>query len=401
MQLSQRAIEMPASPIRRLARIAERAKARGVKVYHLNIGQPDIATPREMLDAVARFESEVLAYGPSEGLKTAREKVASYLGDMGQPCDPDHVFITTGGSEAILFAMMAVCDVSDEILIFEPFYTNYAGFAKMIGTVLRPLETKAENGFRPAGPDIIASMVSKKTKAILYCSPCNPTGTVLTRQEIEGILRVAIDKDLFVIADEVYREFVYEGAKHCGILEVAKDMGALERVILVDSISKRFSACGARIGYLVTHNKDVQSAFLRFAQARLCPPTLGQLAMIAGYDVWSRYVPQMISEYEIRRNCVVEAISRIKGAVCVKPEGAFYVMPQLPISDCNDFATFLLEEFSDAGETVMVAPGDGFYYTDGKGKQEVRIAYVLKKEDLKRAMELLVKGLEAFKTKWA
>jgi len=401
MQLSQRAIEMPASPIRRLARIAERAKARGVKVYHLNIGQPDIATPREMLDAVARFESEVLAYGPSEGLKTAREKVASYLGDMGQPCDPDHVFITTGGSEAILFAMMAVCDVSDEILIFEPFYTNYAGFAKMIGTVLRPLETKAENGFRPAGPDIIASMVSKKTKAILYCSPCNPTGTVLTRQEIEGILRVAIDKDLFVIADEVYREFVYEGAKHCGILEVAKDMGALERVILVDSISKRFSACGARIGYLVTHNKDVQSACLRFAQARLCPPTLGQLAMIAGYDVWSRYVPQMISEYEIRRNCVVEAISRIKGAVCVKPEGAFYVMPQLPISDCNDFATFLLEEFSDAGETVMVAPGDGFYYTDGKGKQEVRIAYVLKKEDLKRAMELLVKGLEAFKTKWA
>jgi aspartate aminotransferase len=400
MQLSQRAIEMPASPIRRLARIAEQTKSKGIKVFHLNIGQPDIETPPEMLQAVARFEDKVLAYGPSEGLKSAREKVASYLNSMGQPCEPDDIFITTGGSEAILFAMMAVCDVSDEIIIFEPFYTNYAGFAKMTGAVLSPLETKAEDGFRPPAPEVIAAKITKKTKAILYCSPCNPTGTVLTREEIEGVIRIAIEKDLFVIADEVYREFVYEGAKHCGVLEVAKDMGALERVILVDSISKRFSACGARIGYLVTHNTDVQSACLRFAQARLCPPTLGQIAMVAGYDVWSRYVPQMISEYEIRRNCVVEAISRIKGAVCVKPEGAFYVMPQLPISDCNDFATFLLEEFSENKETVMVAPGDGFYYTEGKGKQEVRIAYVLNKKDLERAMDLLVKGLEAFSARW-
>ncbi len=397
VRLSRRGREMPASPIRRLASLADEARRRGVRVYHLNIGQPDIPTPPEMLEAIRSFQDPVLAYGPSGGLPEVRAAMADYLCGLGTPVAPSQVLVTHGGSEAVLFALFAVCDPGDEVVVFEPFYTNYAGFARMAGVTLRPLRTRPEEAYHPPPAEEVERALTPRTRAILYCSPANPTGAVLRADEVRALVDLALRRDLFLIADEVYREFVYDGARHAGVLEAAADLGALDRVILVDSISKRFSACGARIGFLVSHNEDILGACLRFGQARLCPPTVDQYAAAAGYRVVSRYVPPMIEEYWRRRDLVMEALARIPGASCARPEGAFYVMPRLPVDDADAFASFLLEEFQHEGRTVMVAPGDGFYATPGAGRDEVRIAYVLNEEDLTVAMDLLQMGLEAYR----
>lgn len=397
MRLSRRGDEMPASPIRRLASHADEAKRRGIRVLHLNIGQPDIPTPPEMLDAIRAFPEPVLAYGPSGGLPEVRAAMADYLGGLGTPVGPSQVLVTDGGSEAVLFAMLAVCDPGDEVVVFEPFYTNYAGFARMADVRLKPIRTRPEDGYRPPPIEEVERAVTPATRAILYCSPANPTGTVLRADEVRAIVDLAARRDLFVIADEVYREFVYDGASHAGVLQVAAEAGALDRVVLVDSISKRFSACGARIGFLVSHNPDILDACLRFGQARLCPPTVDQYAAAAGYRVVSRDVPPMIAEYRRRRDRVMEGLARIPGASCARPEGAFYVMPRLPVDDSDALATFLLREFQHEGRTVMVAPGDGFYATPGGGRDEVRIAYVLKEDDLVEAMDLLRRGVEAYR----
>jgi aspartate aminotransferase len=397
MELSRRAKEMPASPIRRLAPLADEAKRRGVQVYHLNIGQPDIETPREMMEALQRFSEPVLAYGPSGGLPECRMAMAEYLTGLGVEIAPRHVLVTEGGSEAILFAMNALCDPGDEVIVFEPFYTNYSGFACMTGAKLVPVETRAEDGFHLPSIHEIESRVSVRTRAILYSSPGNPTGTVLTRDEIRGLVDLAIRRDLFILADEAYREFVYDGNAQTGILEVAAECDALSRVILIDSISKRFSACGARIGFLVTRNDSVLDACLRFGQARLCPPTLEQHAAVAGYKVIHRYVPPMVAEYQRRRDVVMEGLARIPGTVCARPEGAFYVQPRLPLADADAFAQYLLREFQYEGRTVMVAPGNGFYATPGKGQSEIRIAYVLREDDLRIAMDLMVRAVETFR----
>ncbi len=401
MELSQRGRLMPASPIRRLTPLADAAKARGTQVYHLNIGQPDIPTPPEMLDALRNFREPVLAYGPSSGLAETRAAMAGYLQDLGWPIAPSEVLVTEGGSEAILFAMNAICDTGDEILVFEPFYTNYSGFACMAGVTLKAVETRVEDGYHLPAREVIEAAIGPKTRAILYSSPGNPTGTVFTPAEVAMLVDLAVKHDLYVIGDEAYREFAYDGRTATGVLGVASEAGAMDRAILIDSISKRFSACGARIGFLVTQNAGVLDAALRFGQARLCPPTLEQYAAVAGYGLLQKYVPPMIEEYRRRRDTVMAGLRRIPGAVCAVPEGAFYVQPRLPVGDADAFAQFLLNEFSVDGRTVMVAPGNGFYATPGKGREEIRIAYVLKEADLDVAMGLLVRAVETWNARRA
>ena len=396
MDLSQRGQWMPASPIRRLTPLADAAKARGTQVYHLNIGQPDIPTPPEMLDAIRNFQSQVLAYGPSAGLPETRAAMAGYLQGLGWSVAARDVLVTEGGSEAILFAMIAICDPGDEIVVFEPFYTNYSGFACMCGVTLKAVETRVEDGYHLPAREVIEAAIGPRTRAILYSSPGNPTGTVFTPAEVRLLVDLAVQHDLFVIGDEAYREFAYDGLTATGVLGVAAQADALDRAILIDSISKRFSACGARIGFLVTRNEAVLDAALRFGQARLCPPTLEQYAAIAGYGLIQKYVPPMVDEYRRRRDTVMAGLRRIPGAVCAVPEGAFYVQPRLPVGDADAFAQYLLNEFALDGRTVMVAPGNGFYATPGKGKEEIRIAYVLKEDDLLVAMDLLVHAVDVW-----
>lgn len=399
MTVSQRALEMPASPIRRLTPLADQAKARGIRVFHLNIGQPDIPTPPAMLEAMRHFPDPVLPYGPSAGLPVARQAMARYLQDLGMPIEERHVLVTVGGSEAILFALAAVCDPGDEVVVFEPFYTNYAGFARILGVRLVPVRTRVEDGFHLPSREAIEALLTPRTRAILWSSPGNPTGAVLRRDEVDVLVSLALERDLFVIGDEAYREFCYDGQEPTGVLEAAARLGALDRAILIDSISKRFSACGARIGFLVTRNEAILDAALRFGQARLCPPTLEQYAAAEGYRLVRQVVPPMIAEYRRRRDVVMEGLRRIPDACCHVPEGAFYVQPRLPIGDGDAFASWLLREFQRDGETVMVAPGNGFYATAGQGVEEVRIAYVLREEDLRRAMDLLVEAVAAWRTR--
>lgn len=396
MDLSLRGRNMPASPIRRLAGLAERAVARGIRIYRLNIGQPDIPTPVEMLDAIRSYSDPVLAYGPSGGLPETRAAMADYLDNLGTPMDPDQVLVTDGGSEAILFTLAVLCDPQDEVIVFEPFYTNYAGFAHMTSVKLVPIRTSVEDGYRPPPAREIESAITGRTRAILYCSPSNPTGTTLRRDEVRTLVDIAKKRDVFLVADEVYREFTYDGVEHVSVLDVAAEAGALDRVVLVDSISKRFSACGARIGFMASHNGDVVGAGLRFGQSRLCPPTIDQFAAIAGYQVVHRTVPPMVEEFRRRRNLVVDALGSIPGVVCGRPEGAFYVMPRIPVEDANEFAAFLLTDFQHQGRTVLFAPGDGFYVTPRQGRDEIRIAYVLNERDLEVAMDLLGRGIEAY-----
>ncbi len=396
MKLSERAINIQASPIRKLMPFANNAKKRGIKIYHLNIGQPDIETPKEMLDVYANYHDKVLAYGPSQGLDIYRENLVNYYGKHNITIDVDDIIVTTAGSEAIIFAMLATCNQGDEIITPEPFYTNYNGFASMTGVKIVPLTTQVENGFCLPSDNEIRSLISAKTKAIMLCNPGNPTGTVYPKKDIERAAKIAKENNLFIISDEVYREFVYDGLTHTSILDIA---GMEELAIMVDSISKRYSACGARIGCLISRNKQLIASVLKFAQARLCPPTIDQLAANACIDIEIQYFVEILREYDKRRNIVFDELQKIEGIVCIKPQGAFYIIAKLPIDDAEDFARWLLEEFSVNNETVMFAPAQGFYATSGIGKNEIRIAYVLNENDLKTAMDILRKGLEEYRKK--
>lgn len=393
MKISRRVEGMQESPIRKLLSYADDAKSRGMHVYHLNIGQPDIATPGIMYDAIRNYSEHVLAYGPSQGLKVARESVADYLNSYKYNVAPDEVFITTGGSEAIIFALMAVCDNGDEVIIPEPFYTNYNGFASMADVKIVPLTTTVEDGFHLPSRDKIEALITEKTKAIMYCSPNNPTGTIFERKEIEMLVDIAKKHNLYILADEVYREFVFDGRKHTSILEF-DDIH--ERAVMMDSISKRFSACGARIGNIVTKNRELMRGILKLGQARLCPPTIEQIGMIEGYKHMVEFMDDMIAEYEKRRDIVFEAVKSIEGAFTRKPEGAFYTVVKLPIDNADDFAKWMLTDFNIDGKTVMVAPAAGFYASSGKGNDEIRIAYVLKEDDLRDAVSILGKGIEKY-----
>ncbi len=391
---SSRAISMPASPIRRLQPFADEAKKKGITVYHLNIGQPDIPTPRVIFDAIHSFSENVLAYGPSDGLPSLRETISKYFERFNVNIAPEEVFITTGGSEAILFVMMAVADPGDEIIVVEPFYTNYKGFAMMSGVKLVPVSTSVENGFHLPGEDEFRKKITKRTKAILIASPNNPTGTVYSKEEIETVANVAKEAGLFLIADEVYREFTFDGRTHFSVLQLP---GMEKNAIVVDSISKRFSACGARIGFIATKNRELLKYIMKFGQARLCPPTIEQIGAIAGFEHIDTFLKDTIREYEERRNVVYEEIMKIEGAFTLKPEGAFYTVVKLPVKDAEKFAEWMLRDFNLDGKTTMVAPAEGFYVTPGKGKDEVRIAYVLEKEKLREAMRILREGIKKYR----
>lgn len=393
MKLSQRAMEIQASPIRKLMPHAEAAKKRGLKVYHLNIGQPDIPTPQVMIDAYHSFSDKVLAYGPSQGLDIYRQGLVRYYSRYGIDLNENEIIVTTAGSEAITFAMMAVAEVGEEILVPEPFYTNYNGFATMAGIHLKPITTVGENGYQLPPEEVIESFITKKTKAILICNPGNPTGTVYPEEDVMMIGELARKHNLFIISDEVYREFIYDGLKHTSIMNVP-DLEA--NAILVDSVSKRYSACGARIGCIASKNKEVMSALLKFAQARLCPPTVDQLAALACIDLGDEYFHPLISEYEARRDLAYNALLQIPDIVCVKPQGAFYIFATLPVDNVEEFVTWMLDEFSIDGATMMGAPGDGFYATPGLGLNEMRLAYVLNQEDLSKAMHILAEGIETY-----
>ena len=394
MKLSNRAVNIQESPIRKLMPYANDAKAKGIKIYHLNIGQPDIETPQEMLNVYLNYGDKVLAYGPSQGLDCYRENLVNYYSRHGIKISKEDIIVTTAGSEAIVFAMLVTCNKGDEIIIPEPFYTNYNGFASMTGVKIVPLTTFAENGFALPDNEQILSRITPKTKAIMLCNPGNPTGTVYSKNDLERIVHIAKSYDLFVISDEVYREFVYDGLKHTSILDFEKFN---DKAIMVDSISKRYSACGARIGCLISRNKQLMAAALKFAQARLCPPTIDQLAANAAIDIEAEYFKQILAEYDTRRNTVFEELQKIDGIVCVKPKGAFYIIAKLPIKDADDFARWMLTDFSIDKETVMFAPAQGFYATPNIGKNEVRIAYVLNEKSLKKAMRIFREGLEAYR----
>jgi aspartate aminotransferase len=392
--ISNRAQETQFSPIRKLKPLADEALNQGKLIYNLNIGQPDVPTPEAFLEGL-RDVPDVLAYSPSQGIDEAVEAMRGYYEAQDIPLERDQVIITTGGSEAVLFAFMAVADPGDEIIVPEPFYTNYNSYATMAGVELVPIETRAETGYHLPEREVIEGAVTPRTKAMLICNPNNPTGTVYTAEELETLRRIALERDLFLICDEVYREFVYDGLSHRSVLQLE---GVEDRAVLVDSISKRFSACGARLGAIASRNRDVMGAALKFAQARLSPPTaeqLGLIRLLASGD-YRREVERMIAEFRRRRDVVHEEIERISGAVCLKPHGAFYAMVKLPVDDAERFCAWLLTDFQLEGETVMLAPAADFYKTQGKGRDEARIAYVLDVEKLRRAMGILSAGLEAY-----
>ncbi len=396
MKISERGKRMPPSPIRKLAPLADEAKKRGIHIYHLNIGQPDIPTPKEFFDAIKRFKEPVLSYGPSGGIVELRLAIVDYFAFYGIEIDLDNVWITTGGSEALLFTFLAVADPGDEILVFEPFYTNYNGFAGMTSVKLVPIKLDVEKGFRIPSQKTIESYITSKTKAILLCNPNNPTGTTMTEEEMYLIKKVVKKHDLFLIADEVYREFIYDGKQHISALSIPE---IEERVIVTDSISKRFSACGARIGFLVSRNREIMRTVLKFAQARLCPPTMDQIGAVALFKNMTKYLKSIIREFETRRDILYEELKKMRGVTVHKPEGAFYTVIKLPVKDTDRFAEWLLSEFSMENKTVMVAPASGFYATKNAGKNEIRIAYVLKKNDLIDALKILSHALEAYPEK--
>jgi aspartate aminotransferase len=395
MRISHRAAAIQESPIRKLAPLAQMARQRGVHIHHVNIGQPDLPTPVEFLRAVCAFPGPVLEYGPSDGLPQLRESMREYFARYAIELDPTHILITNGGSEAILFAFTVVADQGDEIIIPEPFYTNYNGYAQMANLRVVPVRTHAEEGFHLPPDEALEAAVTPRTRAILVCSPNNPTGTVLTWEEMERLAAFVQRHDLFLIADEVYKEFTYDGRRHRSVLELPE---VQQRVIVVDSISKRFSACGARVGAVISRNREVMAAVLKFGQARLCPPTLEQLGAVAAYRLPESYFDAVRAEYQRRRDVMFEALTRDSGIVLRKPRGAFYMIVKMAgIQDADDFAAWLLTDFQLDGETVMVAPAAGFYATPGAGRDEVRMAYVLEGDKLARAMTVFLAGLERYR----
>lgn len=383
---------MPASPIRKLVPFAEDAQKRGIKIYHLNIGQPDIETPAKTLAAVRNSDFEILEYSHSAGIESYRKKLVKYYNRAGIGLDYEEILITTGGSEAILFAMMSCLDAGDEIIIPEPFYANYNGFAVEAGVEIIPITSHINNGFALPPVEEFEKLITSKTKGILICNPNNPTGYLYSREELEVLKDIVIKHDLYLFSDEAYREFCYEGSHFSAMLL----KGAEENVILLDTISKRYSACGARIGALITRNKSLLQTAIKFAQARLSPPTFGQILGEAAVDLPEDYFEKSKAEYRLRRDTIVNRLNHMPGVFCPNPGGAFYVMASLPIDDSDKFCQWLLESFDYNGETLMLAPATGFYNTPGLGKNEVRIAYVLNTEAINNAMNCLEKALEIY-----
>jgi aspartate aminotransferase len=394
MEISHRGQTVQASPIRKFKPYADAALKAGVKVYFLNIGDPDILTPKPILDAVRGFNDPILSYGPAQGFLELREAIAGYFNGYKIPLTAENVVITVGGSEAILFTFATVGDPGDEIIIPEPFYTNYNGYASLANLKIVPLTLRVEDGYRLPSAKEIEAKITPRTKAVLLCSPNNPTGTVYSAEELERVVAICAKRDLFLIGDEVYKEFVYDGLTHKSILEYEQ---VKDRVIVVDSISKRFSCCGARIGAAITRNETVYQSILRFAQARLCPPSIEQKAAIAAYKMGLGYFEPVREEYQRRRDVLYEGLKSIPGVVVQKPQGAFYMSVRLPIKDSEKFVLFMLNDFRLGNETVMVAPESGFYSTPGKGLDEIRMAYVINEEDIKRALVIFKAGLEKYK----
>lgn len=395
MNVSQRAQSIQESPIRKLNALANAAKKRGTTVYHLNIGQPDIHTPAVFLEKIVHYGEKVLSYGPSDGLEALKEAMVHYFAFFKIKLENRNIVIATGGSEAISFAFNAVADPGDEIIIPEPFYTNYNGYASLCNVKIVPVTTRAEDGFHLPPMEEFEKKIGPRTRAILLCSPNNPTGTVYRVDELKAIGAFAKKHDLYLIADEVYKEFTYDGKIHFSVLQLE---GLEDRVIVVDSISKRYSACGARIGAVISRNEEVIKGISKFAQARLCPPTLEQVGAIGAYELPHDYFKEVMAEYQKRRDILFSILTSHQGIVLQKPEGAFYIMAKLPISDGETFARWLLNDFTESNETVMVAPGEGFYSTPGRGKDEVRLAYVIEASKLERAARLLLTALDRFKS---
>lgn len=393
VRISDRGNEMPASPIRKLVPFAEAAIAAGKTVFHLNIGQPDVRTPEEFLKPYRENDITVLGYGHSGGLWSYRDALVRYYAGCGIDVTRDQILVTTGGSEAIIFAMLACMDPGDEILIPEPFYTNYLGFGVECGVKVVPLTCKAEDGFRIPSVEVFESKITDRTRAILINNPNNPTGYVCTREEIEGLADMCRRHDLYFFADEVYRELVWDGKEMINVLSLP-DLD--DKAILIDSVSKRYSACGARVGCIVSRNADVMNATLKMGQARLCPPTIDQLAAEGAVDTPPEYFVEVAAEYTRRRDLVYEALKQMDDVVSLKSHGAFYCIAKLPIDDSDRFCQWMLESFDLEGDTVMMAPASGFYATEGLGRDEVRIAYVLNCDDLDRAMRALAAGVKAY-----
>jgi len=391
-QLSHKMLKMKASSVRRLTKHADDAEARGKKIYRLNIGQPDLKVPMEYYERIRSFREPTVEYMPSQGIPELLEAVETYYRSIGINVDRNHIYITTGGTEAVMFTLLALTNPEDEILIFEPYYSNYNTFFTMTGSHPVAVTTHAENGFH-VDRSAVEAKITDKTKAIFVTNPGNPTGAVLTEEEIRMIADVAKEHDLYIICDEVYREMVFDGRKitSFGFLEDIHD-----RLILIDSVSKRYSACGARIGVLISKNDEILELISKLCQGRLAVSTIEQHAAVGLYSTGFRVIHEIRDEFEKRRDVVFESLQKIPGVFCQKPEGAFYLVCKLPVEDSNDFLIWMLKEFEDEGETVMAAPADGFYATEGLGKDEIRIAYVLEPEKLKRAIEILGKGLEKY-----
>lgn len=392
-KISQKAVEMPASPIRKLMPYAEKAKKQGKIVYHLNIGQPDIETPEVALNAIRNFDHKVLEYSHSAGFKSYRNNLALYYQKTGIPVNAEDIIITTGGSEALIFGFMTTCDPGDEVIIPEPFYANYNGFATTAGLKVVPVGSSIESGFALPPVEEFEKKITSKTRAIVICNPGNPTGYLYTKEELEQLSEIVKKHDLFLFADEVYREFCYDGAIPFSVMNLK---GIEENVIMIDSVSKRYSMCGARIGAMISKNKEVMSAALKFGQARLSPPTIDQIASEAALQTPQKYFDDVVSEYVTRRNIMVDGLNAIPGVFCPKPSGAFYCVAKFPVDNAEKFCQWLLEDFEFEGQTVMMAPANGFYATEGAGLQEARIAYVLNQDSLHKAVKCLEEALKVY-----
>ena len=391
--ISQRGVEIPSSPIRKLAPLANNAKARGIKVYHLNIGQPDLPTPESALEAVRKIDRKVLEYSPSQGFLSLRKKLAEYYSKYRIELSPDDIIVTSGGSEAVLFAFLSCLNPGDEIIIPEPAYANYMAFAVSAGAVIKTVPSSIETGFALPPVEKFEELITERTKAILICNPNNPTGYLYSRKEMNQIRDLVKKYDLYLFSDEVYREFIYTGSPYISAFHLD---GLEENVVLIDSVSKRYSECGIRIGALVTKNKAVRDAVMKFCQARLSPPLLGQIVAEASIEGTEEYSADVYEQYVERRKCLIDGLNKIPGVYSPIPMGAFYTVARIPVDDAEKFCKWCLTDFDYEGETIMMAPGSGFYATPGMGKDEVRIAYALNIEDLKRSVFILEKALEAY-----
>lgn len=392
-QISQKGAAMPSSPVRKLVPYAESAKARGIKIYPLNIGQPDIKSPEQAMRAVRETTMDILAYSHSAGNETYRVKLAALYNKLDMQLTPDDIIITTGGSEALLFAMGSICDYGDEVIIPEPFYANYNGFAIASGVTVKPIATNIETNFALPPISEFEKLITPQTKAILICNPGNPTGYLYTPDEMAQLAALVKKYDLFLVADEVYREFAYDGREHLSVLNIA---GLDQHAVMIDSVSKRYSMCGARIGCMVSKNKELMATAMKFAQARLSPPTFAQIAAEAALETSQQYFDDVKKEYVERRDILVAGLQKIPGVTVANPGGAFYCVAQLPVKNCDHFAQWLLESFHVNNETVMVAPAAGFYSTPGTGNNQIRIAYVLEKEALLKSINILGEALKAY-----